>query len=132
MNYFAGTIFAVLIVFGWMMFIWYVVIFMLGRDVRRDIKSMGGDVPQRTAWPMVEAGVINIVALLVTAGYFFEPVYEWYVGHQIALILLTLLFVMVGCVKNDRLHHVLMGDIAVYDELKKNLTGQVENNNENK
>ena len=72
MNAVTGTVFAVIIAFGWLMVIWWVVIMLLGMDIRKDIRNMGGKAPELKITSIIVTSLLNLMTVAVTLGYFYE------------------------------------------------------------
>lgn len=127
MNVITGLIFSVLMVIGWIMVLWFAVIAMLGRDIRRQIRMMGA-VPPDVKWKDVWFTLVyNLVTVLLTVGYFFDSVQSIYEQNQLALLAVATIVVGMATVADDKLHHVLMEHIACLDA-EKGKTGKDENN----
>ena len=118
MNVFTGTIFVVTMVTGWLMILWYAVIVMLGRDVRRKIRKLGVEPPGIRGIDIWAAAVYNLVTVLFTVGYFFKELRYGYAENQWMIVGVSVISVMFAVVSVDKLHHILMYHIACLDSLK--------------
>lgn len=130
MNAFTGAVFAVIIAFGWLMVIWWVVIMFLGMDIRKNIRNMGGKVPELKITSIIVTSLLNLMTIAVTLGYFYETTYAFYVNNQLLITLGGAVAVAFACFNNDNLHRQLMINIGCYDEAKRKMEKTM-NNKEN-
>ena len=119
MNVFTGALFTIAIVFGWLLFFWWLVIMFLGADVRRELRKMNAVLPEYQKRYILLSAVVNLVSVVLTVGYFIEAVHNFYLYHQLLLVVVS--FVAAGwaaCI-NDSLHHQLLHHIHCLDGAKK-------------
>lgn len=119
MNVFTGTLFTIAIVLGWLMFFWWLVIVFLGSDVRSELHKLGAVLPEYKKRYVFLSGLVNMVSVALTAGYFFTPVYSFYQSHQLMVVGCAFLAVFFAVGMNDRLHHTLLHHIYCLDGAKK-------------
>ena len=131
MNAFTGAIFAVIIAFGWLMVIWWVVIMLLGMDIRKDIRNMGGKAPELKVTSIIVTSLLNLMTVAITIGYFYETTYSFYVNNQLFITLGGAVAVTFACINNDNLHHQLMINIGCYDEAKRKMGESINKEKEN-
>ena len=131
MNTVTGAVFAVIIAFGWLMVIWWVVIMLLGMDIRKDIRNMGGKAPELKFTSIIVTSLLNLMTVAVTLGYFYETTYSFYVNNQILITLGGAVAVAFTCFNNDNLHHQLMMNIGCYDEVKRKMEESINKEKEN-
>ena len=131
MNAFIGAIFAVIIAFGWLMVIWWVVIMLLGMDIRKDIQIMGGKAPELKITSIIVTSLLNLMTVAVTIGYFYETTYSFYINNQLLVTVGGAIAVAFTCFNNDNLHHQLMINIGCYDETKRKMEETINNEKEN-
>lgn len=118
MNILTSTIFAVIMVVGWIMVIWYIVIIMLGKDIRKDIRMLGGEQPPLKPAGIIWACVFNLITVVLTVGYFIDGIASLYKENPMMLLSVSFLAVIMATLLDDRLHHVLINHIAVFETLK--------------
>ena len=65
--------------------------------------------------------LFNAMTIVLTVGYFFEETNQLYQQNQLNLLMVTAVSVILACVGNDKLHHVLMGHIMKLDSYRNEL-----------
>jgi len=103
---------------GWIMVFWYIVIIMLGKDIRNDIRMLGGEQPPLKPISIVWACVFNLITVSMTVGYFIDSIAGLYRQNPMMLLSVSFLAVIMATLLDDRLHHVLINHIAVFETLK--------------
>lgn len=131
MNAFTGTVFAVIIAFGWLMVIWWVIIMLLGVDIRKNIRNMGGKTPELKITSIIVTSLLHLMTVAVTLGYFYETTYLFYVNNQLVITLGGAVAVAFACFNNDNLHRQLMINIGCYEKARRNMEKIINNDIEN-
>ena len=132
MNTFTGAIFTIIIVVGCLMVIWWVVIMLLGMDIRKDIRNMGGKLPVMKKSPIIVSSLLNLLIIAITIGYFNDITYNFYAQNQWLITMGGIITLVFTCINNDHLHHQLMINIGCFNETKRKFEEAINNNIENK
>lgn len=126
MNVLTGALFTIAVVFDWLLFIWWMVIIFLGADVRRELRKLNAALPECKTRYLLVSGLFNLVGVALTAGYFVETVYNFYVGHQLMVLLVAVVALIFSATMNDSLHHSLLHHIYCLDGAKKVVADELE------
>ena len=119
MNTLAGTIFVIILAFGWVMVLWWGLMVTLGMDIRRDMKNWGEDTPGVNKISFIVTSLLNLMTVAITVGCFFDWTYEFYVQHMTLMCVSSGCSVMAACLNNDHLHHQVLENISCYEGVRK-------------
>ena len=122
MNVFTGTLFTIANVLGWLFFIWWLVIIFLSADVRKELRKMGTILPEYKKRYVFLAALVNLVCVVLTVGYFIETIHNFYLYHQLLLVIISFVAAFWAACINDSLHHELLHHIHYLDGVKKVMT----------